>query len=71
MILSASPSENVSMRKHVSLDYHFNEREVMEMARFLRSMESDIPDALTDFYTVLQRKVYDSLSLGEAEHFYS
>lgn len=58
-------------RRRMTLDYHFTPRELSVMARFLRSRATELPDALIDFYAAVERTVYDSLSIDEAEQFYS
>lgn len=58
-------------RKKMTLDYHFMPRELSSIARLLRKMATDIPDELADFYSAVERAVYDSLSIDEAEQFYS
>lgn len=55
----------------MTMDYHFNARELSTIARFLRKKADEIPEELIDFYTAVERTVYDSLSIDEAEQFYS
>ena len=54
-----------------SLDYHFTEREIKILAKFFRSHQESIPDGLLDFSTKIERVIYNSMSIGEAEAFYS
>ncbi len=55
----------------ISLDYHFTEREIRILARFFRNHQEQIPDGLLDFSMKIERVVYSSMSIGEAEAFYS
>ena len=55
----------------LSLDYHFNEREIKLLARFFRNNQEEIPDALLDFSMKIEQTIYNSMSIDEAEAFYS
>lgn len=55
----------------VFFDYHFTEREVRVLARFLRKNQEQIPDELLDFSARVERVMYNSMSIDEAEAFYS
>ncbi len=55
----------------LSLEYNFNEREIRSLARFLRNNQEQIPDALLAFATKVERAIYNSMSIDEAEAFYS
>ena len=55
----------------MSLDYHFTEREIKILARFFRRYQDSIPDGLIDFSVQIERTVYNSMSIEEAEAFYS
>lgn len=55
----------------MSLDYHFNENEIRLLARFLRNNQEQIPDGLLDFSTKIERAIYNSMSIAEAQAFYS
>lgn len=57
--------------KSLSLDYHFNEREIRNLARFFRNNQEQLPDALLTFASKIERAIYNSMSIGEAEAFYS
>ncbi|MBQ9281056.1 MAG: hypothetical protein IJ207_02530 [Treponema sp.] len=54
-----------------SLSYNFTEREIRNLAKFLRNNQESLPDALIPFATKVERAVYDSMSIDEAEAFYS
>lgn len=56
---------------HLSLDYRFSEREIKLLARFFRSNQEHIPDGLLDFSMRVERAIYSSMSIDEAEAFYS
>lgn len=55
----------------LSLDYHFNEGELKILASFFRRYQEQIPDVLNNFATQIERKIYSSMSIEEAEAFYS
>lgn len=55
----------------LALDYHFSEREVRNLARFFREHQEQLPDALLGFATRIERAIYNSMSIDEAEAFYS
>jgi predicted transcriptional regulator len=55
----------------LSFTYSFSPRETAVLAHFLRSHQDEIPDALADFSKAVENTVYNSLSLDEAERFYS
>lgn len=55
----------------MSLDYHFNEKEILLLARFFRKNQEQIPDGLLDFSMKIERTVYNSMSIAEAQAFYS
>ncbi|MBQ4378441.1 MAG: hypothetical protein II821_04520 [Treponema sp.] len=55
----------------MSLDYHFNEREIRLLARFFRNNEEKLPDGLLDFTSQIERAIYNSMSIAEAQAFYS
>lgn len=54
-----------------SLDYHFTEREVRILAKLFRNNQERIPDGLLDFAEKIEKTIYDSMSITEAEYFYS
>ena len=55
----------------ISLDYHFNENEIKLLARFFRKNQEQLPDGLIDFATKIERVIYNSMSIDEAQSFYS
>ena len=55
----------------VFLDYRFTQREIRVLAKFLRKNQGQIPDELLDFAAKIERVIYDSMSIDEAEAFYS
>ena len=64
-------TDSPSIKTPIYLDYHFNEREIRVLARFLRKNQEHIPDELLDFATKIERVMYNSMSIDEAEAFYS
>lgn len=60
-----------SGKNPLSLDYHFSEAEVKLLARFLRENQERIPDGLLNFSMRVERAIYNSMSIDEAESFYS
>ena len=63
--------ENGADDNGFTLDYRFNEREIKILASFFRRYEEQIPDGLADFAIKIERKIYNSMSIQEAEAFYS
>lgn len=61
----------VNEKSPVSLDYHFTERELRGLACFLRKNQERLPDELLDFAAKVERVMYNSMSIDEAEAFYS
>ena len=55
----------------LSFKYDFKPRETALIARFLRSHAAEVPDGLSDFVQTVEKTVYNSMSLEEAERFYS
>ncbi|MBQ7538028.1 MAG: hypothetical protein IJT42_03595 [Treponema sp.] len=55
----------------LSMDYHFSEREIRQLARFLRNNQESLPDELINFATKIERAIYNSMTIDEAEAFYS
>ena len=53
------------------MDYHFSEREIRQLARFLRNNQESLPDELINFATKIERAIYNSMTIDEAEAFYS
>ena len=66
MNTDASETENTN-----SLSYTFTPRETACLARFLRVHQSEIPDGLSDFVKTVENTIYNSMSIDEAEKFYS
>lgn len=55
----------------LSLDYQFTSEEIKILARYFRNNQSCIPNGLEEFAAALERTVYNSMSIDEAEKFYS
>jgi len=62
---------NDFQEKDMSLDYHFSSKEIKLLAIFFRKHPENIPDGLETFAGTIERTVYNSLSIDEAEKFYS
>ena len=62
---------HVSEKAPIFFDYHFTERELRGLACFLRKNQEQIPDELLDFAAKVERVMYNSMSIDEAEAFYS
>jgi len=60
-----------SKEKQLSLEYSFSPREIIILARFFRQKQTEIPEGLTDFMTAVEKTIYSSMSIQEAERFYS
>lgn len=61
----------VSENSCFSLDYSFNAEEVRALARLFRKNQDALPDALFAFASKIEREIYNSMSIDEAESFYS
>ena len=61
----------VQIEKTSFFEYRFTERETKSLARFLRKNQEQIPDELLDFSAGVERVMYNSMSIDEAEAFYS
>jgi len=57
--------------KKMSLDYHFSVQEIAILARFFRKHQNELPDGLKFFAGAVEKTVYNSMSIDEAERFYS
>lgn len=55
----------------LELNYHFNAREIKTLARLFRDHQEQIPEALEDFADEIERTIYSSMSITEAENFYA
>ncbi len=66
-----SDIEKSARREDFFLDYRFNEREIKLLASLFRKYQAQIPDGLIDFMTKIERKIYNSMTIEEAEEFYS
>ena len=55
----------------MTLDYHFSETEIKFLARFFRKNQEHLPDELLNFSSQIERAIYNSMSIDEAEEFYS
>ncbi|MCQ2613332.1 MAG: hypothetical protein MJ183_07000 [Treponemataceae bacterium] len=50
--------------------YTFTEDELKSLIRFLRKKQNDLPQELYLLYSVLEKAIYDSMSVEEAEEFF-
>lgn len=55
----------------VCLDYHFSEQEIRILARIFRNHQEELPDGIIGFASKVERVMYNSMSIDEAEAFYS
>ncbi|MBQ7158735.1 MAG: hypothetical protein IJS09_04835 [Treponema sp.] len=53
------------------LTYDFSKRELRILARFIRQYQEKIPEGLEDFASAVEKAIYNSMSIDEAEAFYS
>ncbi len=63
--------DKCSKKDDFTLEYRFNEREIKLLASMFRRYQEQVPDGLVDFVTKIERKIYNSMSIEEAEAFYS
>ena len=55
----------------LDLTYHFSKQELRILARFIRQHQTQIPEGLEDFAAAVEKAMYNSMSVDEAEVFYS
>lgn len=55
----------------LQLTYQFTKRELRILARFIRLHQDKIPEGLEDFAGAVEKAIYNSMSVDEAEAFYS
>ncbi len=55
----------------LELDYHFNAREIKTLARLFRDHQEQIPEVLKDFADEIERSIYSTMTITEAENFYA
>ena len=65
-MINPTPENNT-----LSFSYHFSPRETSHLAHFLRKHQAELPDALLDFLKTVENVIYNSMSITEAEKFYS
>lgn len=58
-------------KNQLKLSYDFTSDEIALLARFLRDNQEKLPKGLEAFYKSLEDSVYNTLSLEEAQKFYS
>lgn len=54
-----------------SLDYHFTANEIRYLAKFFRKNQEILPDALINFAMEIEKVIYNSMTISEAQKFYS
>ncbi|MCK9169201.1 MAG: hypothetical protein M0P01_02165 [Treponema sp.] len=55
----------------LSFTYSFTPQETEILAHFMRKHQDEIPAGLTNFSKTIEDKVYNAMSIDEAEKFYS
>ncbi|MBQ9494290.1 MAG: hypothetical protein IJR50_01465 [Treponema sp.] len=55
----------------LSFSYNFSPRETALLAHFFREKQEDIPEGLADFAYTVEKAMYSSMSINDAEKFYS
>ncbi|MDE5899624.1 MAG: hypothetical protein K2H09_10255 [Treponemataceae bacterium] len=55
----------------LAMTYDFSSEEIIALALHFRSRQGRIPSELADFAAAIEKAVYDSLSIGEAQRLYS
>ncbi|MBR7064936.1 MAG: hypothetical protein IKI31_07315 [Treponema sp.] len=63
--------DSVSKKSSLSFTYNFSHRETSHLAYFLRKHQNEVPDALADFLKAVESAIYNSMTIDEAEKFYS
>ena len=64
-------TDDVTKPASLSFSYEFSSDETALIAHFFRAHEESIPSGLEKFMHAVERAVYDSISIGDAERFYS
>lgn len=63
--------DKLDSAKGISMDYHFDEKQIKLLAKFFRKYQKNIPSELIDFSMKLEKSVYNIMSIAEAEVFFS
>lgn len=58
-------------KKQLEMQYNFSSREIRTLARYFREHQRTIPPELEDFAAALEACIYNTMSIHEAELFYS
>lgn len=71
MINDNIPSDLSVGQGGLTLSYNFSESEIKLLARFFRNHQENLPDGLLEFSNKIERAIYNSMSIDEAQAFYS
>lgn len=63
--------DDIAENDSISFSYTFTPRETAHLAYFLRRHQEELPLALLDFFKKLETSMYNSMSITQAERFYS
>ena len=64
-------TDDVMKPESLSFSYEFSPNETALIAHFFRDHEESIPSGLKKFVHAVEKAVYDSIPIGDAEKFYS
>ena len=64
-------TDDVTKPASLSFSYDFSPNETALIAHFFRDHEESIPSGLERFVHAVEKAVYTSISIGDAERFYS
>ena len=64
-------TDDVTKPASLSFSYDFSPNETALIAHFFRDHEESVPAGLEKFAHAVEKAVYDSISIGDAERFYS
>jgi hypothetical protein len=59
------------MIKNEDFSYSISKQELLELALFFRKKNVELPDGLITFSSAIEKFVYESMTIDEAEQFYN
>lgn len=63
--------ESFKSIENLSLSYDFSPSEIASLALFFRKNQDILPEELNNFSIILEKKIYETLSIEEIKRFYS
>ncbi len=59
------------MIENEDFSYSISKQELLELALFFRKKNVELPDGLITFSSAIEKFVYESMTIDEAEQFYN